>query len=413
MMSIRSYLVPILALGAMAWSISAHENDLEEEGSATLLTEESFSTAIKEKPHFVMFFAPWCGHCKKLAPVWQELHDELGGYGAGTSETEALNVGVARVDCTQQTALCSQHQVTGYPTLKFFKEAEDNLKYKGARSLPELVKFVKQQMGLIENPDQPKKEREETGPATIIYTADTFESAISQGHHFVKFFAPWCGHCQRLAPIWDQLADSLADTEHITIGKLDCTEHREICTKYAVKGYPTLLWFTDGKQVGDRYAGDRSLDALRIFALDQAKKPSKPVTVDAPKNDEAPSSDSTPSPPEVTSSVLSLTADNFQATIAEGLTLVKFFAPWCGHCKKMAGAYEELGNKFLGQEGITIAEVDCTVPANKELCSEQSVKGFPTLLLYRDGKMEATYEGDRSTDNMAKFVSERLVHDEL
>ncbi|KAF2343402.1 Thioredoxin domain, partial [Trinorchestia longiramus] len=91
--AMRCYLVPLLALGSVALYAGAQDAETEE-GSTTLLTQETFASAIKEKPHFVMFFAPWCGHCKKLAPVWQELHDELGGFSSGNEEAEAINVGI-------------------------------------------------------------------------------------------------------------------------------------------------------------------------------------------------------------------------------------------------------------------------------------------------------------------------------
>lgn len=393
-----------------------------EEGASPLLTEETFDDAIKEKPYFVMFFAPWCGHCKKLAPVWQELHELIGGFtDAKEGDAEAgaaIDVGVARVDCTKQTALCSKHQVTGYPTLKFFKRTDDSVRYKGARAIDDLVTFIKKEIGLIKEPEEPAVEEAPKVVAPLIYTTETFEKIISTGHHFVKFFAPWCGHCQRLAPIWDKLAEAFGNTGSVTIGKVDCTEQREICTKYGVRGYPTLLWFTDGEQVGEKYAGDRSLDALRTFAVDQANsKPSKPIdevkAKDEKKEADAAGSDSTPSPPPSQSAVLNLNEDNFQQTIKSGITLIKFFAPWCGHCKRMAGAYEQLGQQFADNAAITVAEVDCTAQGNRELCTGQEVKGFPTILLYRDGARDDSYEGDRSTADMAQFLTGQLQHDEL
>merc|ERR550517_1011286 len=59
-------------------------------------------------------------------------------------------VTIAKVDCTEQTALCSAQDVTGYPTLKFFKsgaEKEDGVKYRGGRDLDSLQKFINEKLG--------------------------------------------------------------------------------------------------------------------------------------------------------------------------------------------------------------------------------------------------------------------------
>jgi protein disulfide-isomerase A6 len=70
----------------------------------------------------------------------------------------------------------------------------------------------------------------------------TFEEAVHTKNAFIKFYAPWCGHCKSLAPIWDALADKYADSSSVVVGSVDCTteENKDLCGEYGVQGYPTL-----------------------------------------------------------------------------------------------------------------------------------------------------------------------------
>ncbi|ELP89208.1 protein disulfide isomerase, putative [Entamoeba invadens IP1] len=103
--------------------------------------------------------------------------------------------------------------------------------------------------------------------------------------------------------------------------------------------------------------------------------------------------------------VVSLTAENFDAKIKEGKpVLVKFFAPWCGHCKKLAPTYEEFSNVAETEiPQLVVAEVDC--PANNAICGH--VQGYPTVILYHDGA-QTEFEGARTVDAMKAFINKNL-----
>ena len=83
------------------------------------------------------------------------------------------------------------------------------------------------------------------------------------------------------------------------------------------------------------------------------------------------------------------------------LVLVEFYAPWCGHCKKMEPAYKAAA-KILKDDGIPLAKVDAT--KESELAKEFMVQGFPTLILLRKGEKQETYEGPRTRDAIVEYM---------
>lgn len=98
----------------------------------------------------------------------------------------------------------------------------------------------------------------------VALTNETFDSHPNK---FVKFFAPWCGHCKALAPHWTELSNTYKD---FVIAEVDCTAHGSVCSKYGVNGYPTIKLFHNGS-VYD-YKGGRNTKALTIY-LDSMLKP--------------------------------------------------------------------------------------------------------------------------------------------
>ncbi len=58
-----------------------------------------------------------------------------------------------------------------------------------------------------------------------------------EGYAFVNFGAPWCSHCQKLAPIWDRLAQKFSEIDEIRIARVDCTASESICRDYGVRFY--------------------------------------------------------------------------------------------------------------------------------------------------------------------------------
>jgi len=374
--------------------------DDEHGENAVELKEKGFEDALKKGAHFVMFFAPWCGHCKRLAPIWDKLAEDY--------IKDEKDVVIGKVDCTKETSLCSSQDVTGYPTLKFFKDGPENgVKHRGQRDQKSLEKFINEQMGRAPTEEEeiamePEEAVAEKGLFTL--TEKSFKSHVAKGDTFIKFYAPWCGHCKKLAPTWDELAAKMGADGKATIAKVDCTKSQSLCQEHGIKGYPTLAYFRKGEKV-EAYRGGRTMKDLSDFVASMSGEEKKAEAKEEVTED-------------AKDSVAVLSADNFESTISKGVTFVKFFAPWCGHCKRLAPTWVQLADKYASTEGVTIAKVDCTSNdnKNKELCNAQGVNGFPTLNIYKDGEKVDEFNGKRGLDDLAAFVdktSGKEAKDEL
>ena len=101
---------------------------------------------------------------------------------------------------------------------------------------------------------------------------------------------------------------------------------------------------------------------------------------------------------------LELTPDTWDEQTAGKTVFVKFFAPWCGHCKAMKPDWDALMTEYEGSENILIADVDC-INSGKDLCSKVGVEGFPTIKHGDPANLE-DYKGGRDANSLKKFASE-------
>ncbi|CAL9130334.1 unnamed protein product [Musa acuminata var. zebrina] len=94
----------------------------------------------------------------------------------------------------------------------------------------------------------------------VVLTDGNFSDFLEKHRHvMVEFYAPWCGHCQALAPEYAAAATALRGDD-VVLAKVDATEENELAQRFEVQGFPTVLFFVDG--VHRDYPGQRSRDAI-------------------------------------------------------------------------------------------------------------------------------------------------------
>ncbi|CAK8544554.1 unnamed protein product [Lathyrus sativus] len=223
----------------------------------------------------------------------------------------------------------------------------------------------------------------------VVLTDDSFETEVGNDRAaLVEFYAPWCGHCQKLAPEYEKLAASFKKINTILIGKVDCDEQKLICTKYKVYGYPSIQWFPKGSLTPMKFEGARTAEALAGFINMKAGTNVKILSLP--------------------SSVVVLSPDNFDKIVLDETkdVLVEFYAPWCGHCKALAYTYEKVAAVFRLEEEVVIANVDAD--EYKDLAEKYGVTSYPTLKFFpKNNKTGEDYVGGHELDDFVAFFNEK------
>lgn len=439
-----------------------------------VLGQEIFDEAIQQHPDILVeFYAPWCGHCKNLAPEYAKAATKL--------KDEGSTIKLAKVDATVHNELAQKYGVRGYPTLKFFRNGQDS-EYNGPRQAEGIVGWLKKKTGFpatkLVDSDAAKKYVDEREVAVIgFFSAEDSEGAKAfldavRGFDDLEFgFVT----CPKLAEEYKIKGDGVVLLKKFDEGRAELTDKltKESITKFVkenslplfiefnqesaqkifsgelkshllifmskeaenfekvnesvrnlAKEYKNKLLFvfvnTDvdensriteffGLQKDDfpavrlisladqlvKYKPDQAElnpEKLRVFIDDYLAGKLKPHlnTQDVPKDwDAAP--------------VKVLVGKNFEEVAYDKSkdVLVEFYAPWCGHCKKLAPIYDELGEKFAKNENIVVAKMDST--ANE--VENVRVDSFPTIKLFRKGDNKVIdYNGERTLEGLSKFL---------
>jgi protein disulfide-isomerase A6 len=252
------------------------------------LTPENFEEKVlkSDEAWIIEFYAPWCGHCKRLTPEWEAAAKAL------KKSSPGVNLGA--VDADKHRELGSKYGVEGFPTLKIFGFDKTKPKeYNAGRQQADIIHAAKHALLNLEaskkagkdtEVDPPAKERVASGfyegSDVIELYDDNFEAELKKSNApwLIEFYAPWCGHCKALTPTWKELATAMGGA--VRIAAIDADANGNIARKFGVQGFPTIKFFAPGSETGEEYNGGRSLNDLKTYCEQKAEQyPTGPVVV--------------------------------------------------------------------------------------------------------------------------------------
>eukprot|EP00088_Acartia_fossae_P031449 TRINITY_DN3233_c0_g1_i3.p1 TRINITY_DN3233_c0_g1~~TRINITY_DN3233_c0_g1_i3.p1 ORF type:complete len:487 (-),score=149.91 TRINITY_DN3233_c0_g1_i3:914-2374(-) len=472
-MFVLTVICSFLVLGA-----SQADNVLE-------LTDASFDGELASlDTALVMFYAPWCGHCKRLKPEFEKS--------AGDLLKNDPPVTLAKVDCTEGgKESCNKFEVRGYPTLKIFRNGELSADYNGPREAAGITKYMKAQVGpaskKLSDAAAAKKELHKEEVVVYYLGADdsdmgkAFQKVAAKMRENVAFaHSAEAAVAEVIGQSLDtvvlvrpkHLQSKLEESQVVYSGAADKGDIESWITKsyhglaghrtpdnakdftgasviayYGVdyvknvkgtnywrnrvakvcKEFPGFKCAVSNKddfqhelsEYGyDYVAGDKPVVAARD-AKGLKFKMEDEFTVENFKTfltlleagELEPYLKSEAVPDNSANNVKVAVAKNFDELVMKNTkdVLIEFYAPWCGHCKKLAPTFDELGDKMAAEE-VEIVKMDATA---NDVPPQFNVRGFPTLFwLPKNSKSPKSYEGGRELDDFVKYIAEHAT-DEL
>lgn len=449
----------LLAIGLLATAsvVCAAE---EEDGAVVVLTAANFDETLKNNDTvLVKFYAPWCGHCKRLAPEYKKAADILKERGS--------NVVLAKVDATAETDIADKHGVREYPTLTLFRNQKPE-KFTGGRSAESIVEWIDKMTGPAVTIVESSTNIQVTKQDPVAFVAElkskdsemmkVFETVANESRELGKFFVihdaseekiysirheegmeSFSGKSQEqlkkfvdaesfplLGPIngenFRKYIDREMDLVWLCGTEKDFDEYKA-SVREAAKNYRdtrSFVWLDTDMFKGhaENALGITEFPGLVFqskkgrFVLEEASTSLKEASkilkffedVDAGKIERSLKSE--PIPQEQNEAVKVVVGKNFEEMVIQKDkdVMLEVYAPWCGYCKSFEPIYKEFAEKYKDVDHLVVAKMDGT--ANEAPLDEFSWSSFPSVFFVKAGeKTPMKFEGSRTVDGLTEFVN--------
>ncbi|SPN96976.1 probable Protein disulfide-isomerase [Cephalotrichum gorgonifer] len=332
----------ILSLLAASAAMVAAEGDSKVE----VLTKDNFDDFVSSNDLVLAeFYAPWCGHCKSLAPEYEE---------AATSLVEK-GIKLGKVDCTEETELCSTYGVEGYPTLKVFRGKENVTPYGGQRKAAAITSYmIKQSM-----------------PAVSPVTAESIAEFKTADN--VVLVAYYAADDKTSAEVYAKVAESLRDTYLFGASTDAALAEAEAVVQ------PSIVLYKQFDEGRTAYSGDKfDAEAIEKFAKVGA----------------------TPLVGEVG-------PETYSGYMASGLPLAYIFAETAEEREKLSAALKPIAEKHRG--AINFATIDAAAfgaHAGNLNLNPDKFPAFAIQEVAKNQKFPFDQETEITHDAIAAFVAD-------
>ncbi|CAA7013418.1 unnamed protein product [Microthlaspi erraticum] len=475
-MAFRGFAVfSILLLSLFASSIASEQT----KEFVLTLDHSNFTETINKHDFIVVeFYAPWCGHCKSLAPEYEKAASELSSH--------SPPLVLAKIDASEESnkGIANEYKIQGFPTIKILRNGGKSVQdYNGPREADGIVSYVKKQSGpasaeiksaadaaeVVGDKDVvavgvfpklsgveydsfmalaeklradydfahtvdakllPRGESSVSGPVVRLFKpfdelfvdskdfngealekfvkessiplVTVFDNDPSNHPYISKFFDSPATKAMMFVNFTGEGAESLK------------SKFREVATSYKGQDLTFLVGDAESGQGALQYFGlEESQLPLVIIQTPDSKKYLK-ANVEADQIESwmkdfkdgkvAAHKKSQPIPAENNEPVKVVVAETLDEIVINSgkNVLIEFYAPWCGHCQKIAPILDEVAVSFQNDPTVIIAKLDAT--ANDIPSDPFDVKGFPTIYFRSASGNIVSYEGSRTKEDFISFI---------